>query len=186
MHFAAHEVLHKAYEQNPELGKAMAKEAVAAGPVSIYGSVAGGLECLMELGAAYVTAPEALEKFNPKAYAVAEQWATLSRKASHGKGLQPGDWRRAILHLQAGRGSQVGTRSQHRGQEYLGLRKEVSGQARAKGSNLRGLDNAGPVAAGLALVAEDTGRVLLLQRQLDEEDHNSGKWEFPSGRREVE
>ena len=41
-----------------------------------------------------------------------------------------------------------------------------------------------PVAAGLAVVAEDTGRVLLLQRQLTEGDPNSGKWEFPSGRRE--
>ncbi len=39
----------------------------------------------------------------------------------------------------------------------------------------------GPVAAGLAVVAGDTGRVLLLQRQLDEGDPNSGKWEFPSG-----
>jgi 8-oxo-dGTP pyrophosphatase MutT (NUDIX family) len=39
-----------------------------------------------------------------------------------------------------------------------------------------------PVAAGLAVVADDTGRVLLLQRQLDPDDPNSGKWEFPGGK----
>lgn len=37
------------------------------------------------------------------------------------------------------------------------------------------------VAAGLALVAEDTGRVLMLQRPLEDGDPNGGKWEFPGG-----
>lgn len=42
--------------------------------------------------------------------------------------------------------------------------------------------SSGPVAAGLAVVAQDSGRVLLMQRQLDPEDKNSGKWEFPGGK----
>lgn len=39
-----------------------------------------------------------------------------------------------------------------------------------------------PVAAGLAVVAEDTGRVLLLQRQHDPKDPNAGTWELPGGK----
>lgn len=42
----------------------------------------------------------------------------------------------------------------------------------------------GPVAAGIALVAPDTGRVLMIQRQLSGDDLNGGKWEFPGGRLE--
>lgn len=38
-----------------------------------------------------------------------------------------------------------------------------------------------PIAAGLAVVAQDTGRVLMLQRSLDPEDPAQGKWEFPGG-----
>lgn len=37
-------------------------------------------------------------------------------------------------------------------------------------------------AAGLAVVAEDTGRVLMLQRSLEEDGPASGKWEFPGGK----
>lgn len=37
------------------------------------------------------------------------------------------------------------------------------------------------VAAGLAVVAEDTGRVLMLQRSLADEDPAAGTWEFPGG-----
>jgi 8-oxo-dGTP pyrophosphatase MutT (NUDIX family) len=37
------------------------------------------------------------------------------------------------------------------------------------------------VAAGLAVVAADTGRVLMLQRALDPADPASGTWEFPGG-----
>lgn len=43
-------------------------------------------------------------------------------------------------------------------------------------------ERAGPVAAGMAVVAVDTGRVLLLQRALDDEDSASGRWEFPGGK----
>ena len=37
------------------------------------------------------------------------------------------------------------------------------------------------VAAGIAVRAEDTGRVLMLQRALDEGDAAAGRWEFPGG-----
>lgn len=37
-------------------------------------------------------------------------------------------------------------------------------------------------AASLAVLAEDTGRILLLQRALDPNDRAAGKWEFPGGR----
>lgn len=37
------------------------------------------------------------------------------------------------------------------------------------------------IAAGLVLVAADTGRVLMLQRALDDTDPAGGKWEFPGG-----
>jgi len=43
-------------------------------------------------------------------------------------------------------------------------------------------DNSAPVAAGLAVVANDTGRVLMIQRPLQDDDTNSGKWEFPGGK----
>lgn len=38
--------------------------------------------------------------------------------------------------------------------------------------------------AGLAVKADDTGRVLLIQRALDDEDPAAGTWEFPGGHRE--
>lgn len=38
------------------------------------------------------------------------------------------------------------------------------------------------VAAGIAVQAKDTGRVLMLQRALTPEDPASGKWEFPGGK----
>lgn len=39
-------------------------------------------------------------------------------------------------------------------------------------------------AAGLAVVADDTGRVLMLQRAADDDDPAAGMWEFPGGRLE--
>jgi 8-oxo-dGTP pyrophosphatase MutT (NUDIX family) len=42
----------------------------------------------------------------------------------------------------------------------------------------------GPVAAGIALQAQDTGRVLMLQRALKDDDPAGGRWEFPGGRLE--
>lgn len=41
---------------------------------------------------------------------------------------------------------------------------------------------AGPSAAGLAVQAKDTGRVLMLQRAVDPTDRSGGMWEFPGGR----
>jgi 8-oxo-dGTP pyrophosphatase MutT (NUDIX family) len=38
-----------------------------------------------------------------------------------------------------------------------------------------------PTHAGLAVKAQDTGRVLLIQRALDDEDPASGMWEWPGG-----
>ena len=43
---------------------------------------------------------------------------------------------------------------------------------------------AGTTAAGVAVVAADSGRVLMLQRALDDDDRAAGKWEFPGGRLE--
>lgn len=40
----------------------------------------------------------------------------------------------------------------------------------------------GPSAAGLAVQAKDTGRVLMLQRAVDPTDRAGGLWEFPGGR----
>ena len=42
--------------------------------------------------------------------------------------------------------------------------------------------SAGPIAAGLVVVARDTGRVLMLQRALSDDDPAGGSWEFPGGR----
>lgn len=42
----------------------------------------------------------------------------------------------------------------------------------------------GPVAAGIAMVAADTGRVLMIQRALIEGEDACGKWEFPGGKLE--
>ena len=41
-----------------------------------------------------------------------------------------------------------------------------------------------PVAAGIAVRAADTGRILMLQRAHDEDDPAGGFWEFPGGRLE--
>lgn len=40
-------------------------------------------------------------------------------------------------------------------------------------------------AAGLAVVANDTGRLLMLQRAITDDDPASGKWEFPGGTLEL-
>lgn len=37
------------------------------------------------------------------------------------------------------------------------------------------------MAAGVSVVAADTGRVLMLQRALVDDDHAAGTWEFPGG-----
>lgn len=42
-------------------------------------------------------------------------------------------------------------------------------------------ETAAPTHAGLAVQAEDSGRVLMLQRGMDPTDPHAGKWEFPGG-----
>lgn len=44
--------------------------------------------------------------------------------------------------------------------------------------------DSGPMAAGLAVVALDSGRVLMLQRALSDGDPAGGTWEFPGGKLE--
>lgn len=44
-----------------------------------------------------------------------------------------------------------------------------------------GEDEDGPSVAGLAVIARDTGRVLMLQRGQDPSDDAAGMWEFPGG-----
>lgn len=46
---------------------------------------------------------------------------------------------------------------------------------------LSGLVISDPLAAGLAVKAADSGRVLMIQRARDPEDDAAGKWEFPGG-----
>lgn len=63
----------------------------------------------------------------------------------------------------------------------------ISGRRGNEGVNFGGDDDEGEkhdtrlVAAGLAVVAEDTGRVLMLQRALTDGDPAAGTWEFPGG-----
>lgn len=58
-----------------------------------------------------------------------------------------------------------------------GGRTEVNAVLKAK----EPLKPTGPIAAGLALQAADTGRVLMLQRGFEDGDAASGTWEFPGG-----
>jgi 8-oxo-dGTP pyrophosphatase MutT (NUDIX family) len=46
----------------------------------------------------------------------------------------------------------------------------------------KGKKSEGIVAAGVALVAEDTGRLLMLQRAIEKNGKASGKWELPGGK----
>lgn len=39
-----------------------------------------------------------------------------------------------------------------------------------------------PIAAGLIVRAKDTGRVLLVQRSIDNKGYSAGQWEFPGGK----
>ena len=46
----------------------------------------------------------------------------------------------------------------------------------------KGKKRKGVIAAGIALVAEDTGRLLMLQRAIEKNGKASGKWELPGGK----
>ena len=54
-------------------------------------------------------------------------------------------------------------------------------KARSSSQSPAAVERTGPVAAGIAVQAADTGRILMLQRGLDANDPASGSWEFPGG-----
>jgi 8-oxo-dGTP pyrophosphatase MutT (NUDIX family) len=62
-----------------------------------------------------------------------------------------------------------------------GMRAALETHSSQIGGNKAAAPAAATVAAGLAVLAADTGRVLLLQRALDDTDPASGTWEFPGG-----
>jgi 8-oxo-dGTP pyrophosphatase MutT (NUDIX family) len=63
-----------------------------------------------------------------------------------------------------------------------GGRAEVVAVVKARsGGASGGRTDTGPVAAGIAVQARDTGRVLMLQRGIGEDDPAAGTWEFPGG-----
>jgi 8-oxo-dGTP pyrophosphatase MutT (NUDIX family) len=62
-----------------------------------------------------------------------------------------------------------------------GGRSEVTARLVAKAAKPSEQPRTGPAAAGIAVRADDTGRVLMLQRGLDAHDPASGSWEFPGG-----
>lgn len=62
-----------------------------------------------------------------------------------------------------------------------GGRSEVNAKLVAKAAKPGAQPSGAPVAAGIAVRAQDTGRVLMLQRGLDANDAASGSWEFPGG-----
>lgn len=92
-HIAAHEVSHRAYSEDSELGqKAMERlKNVKAGEykspsVSIYGAFGGPHENLMELGAVYSHSPKALKAYSPEMYSIAKDWFDGVKKGIKSKG----------------------------------------------------------------------------------------------------
>lgn len=110
---------------------------------------------------------------------------TLRRYWLHGKGAlkirwgTKGDWRRCVAHLTKYLGP--------RAKGYCSLRhKEATGMWTSDKAHRKGVDSvvgsaAAITHAGLAVQALDTGRVLMLQRAMDEDDPAAGMWEFPGG-----
>jgi len=58
---------------------------------------------------------------------------------------------------------------------------DVNDRDRSPGVGDMAAKAAAPVAAGLAVRAADTGRVLMLQRAMTDDDPAAGAWEFPGG-----
>jgi 8-oxo-dGTP pyrophosphatase MutT (NUDIX family) len=80
-------------------------------------------------------------------------------------------------------------RARRKGGEWRDFRFEATGPVRAHRLNDAGRlavrKAAGEIAvAGLAVQAQDTGRVLMLQRALCDDDPAAGTWEFPGGHME--
>lgn len=67
----------------------------------------------------------------------------------------------------------------------VSLREPLSSAYLVNEHNAAKSDRPGPTVSGLALKAHDTGRVLMLQRGLDDpDDPAAGTWEFPGGHHE--
>ena len=80
---AAHETMHEVYSTDPQLGKKYQDKLANSGEtVSIYHSLAGHLEGLMDLGATYVHSPEQLKRHSPKLYKIADDWSREMRGLS--------------------------------------------------------------------------------------------------------
>lgn len=110
-HVAAHEVIHQAFSQNPELGREMMDrlkntKAEYGSAVSIYGSMAGSFENLMELGAVYTHSPRQLKKYSPEMYAIAADWSERLRGAVTNKFVS--DKQRRWYFANADKGGQFG------------------------------------------------------------------------------
>lgn len=80
--------------------------------------------------------------------------------------VKAGRWRDFEFHHDFGKSAQERNRS---------------GRVEVAKAGIEEVGEANPIAAGLCVIAEDTGRVLMLQRAYDLNDPASGKWEFPGG-----
>lgn len=156
-HLAAHEVTHRLYSEDAELGRvAMDKlknvNAEYGSSVSMYGAVGGAHENLMELGASYSHSPEALKRYSPEMHAIAEEWVTSfknSRKEVRNNDNRNESFNRGEVllcgnHKTSSRDSSLCTGNQERlehldlwqirqfskeGESYTVLRRLVSPQA---------------------------------------------------------
>ena len=111
------------------------------------------------------------------------RWEVGSKLASR---LQPGDFSKSEM-------DRIGERLEALRPEFeriFGGTQQHDGTMRAYnlvGRSLvkpatKALKSDGPIAAGLAVHAEETSRVLMIQRAFDENDPAGGQWEFPGGR----
>jgi len=72
---AAHEVMHAVFSGNSERGSRMMKRlSNAKKKISPYQTIGSDFEGLMDLGAAYVTAPNELRQYSPELFQIAEDW----------------------------------------------------------------------------------------------------------------
>lgn len=85
-----------------------------------------------------------------------------------------------VLHGANALTSALEVKSAPRGPSAGAVVAELAGPMEYK-ETPAGLPVTGPNVAGLVVKAADTGRVLLLQRALDDQDPASGKWEYPGG-----
>lgn len=122
------------------------------------------------------TDPKATERLR-------EYWARGEGAAKIGWGT-PGDFDRCVLHVGKFMDDPQGYCAE-RHHDALGIwpathAAELRGKKLLKGKK----SDPPPAAAGLAVRAKDSGRVLMLQRGADDKDPAAGKWEFPGGRLE--